>query len=304
MASINLITSFGSAGSGNDEFSSPSGISVSDEYIYVADKGNSRLKVMYSSTFKLKMTRTIAPGPQGVSHFKDGYVAVCNPTQVRFYNDVLVLSGQPAGTFNDLLSMYSDKISVYIYDYGFKWIRKVGFKDTSQTAIKVLDSSNSYGHLTGSKYTDYVYIIDTANSILNVYKKSNLELAYTQSSLPYDFMLRDKYFLYFVKGDAVYVHNDGDFSLLDSFTFSGRNFYHGCIHRNLMYLIDLTNSQICVFSLYEKLDDIVPGTIRGVSDMKQSQDSVGSDAVIDGIDNMDDFVNKRDFDTDEPKWRE
>ncbi|HEY5695564.1 MAG TPA: hypothetical protein VIQ80_01905 [Candidatus Saccharimonadales bacterium] len=135
-AAITAATSWGTSGTGNGQFSSPTGITVaSNGDVYVGENGNHRIQVFDANgTFKSVFNSTNVSSPQGLAFDGSGnlWVADTATNNVKKFNSSGVLTGTYGslgagnGQFNTPSDLAIDSLgNVYVADYSNSRIQKL-----------------------------------------------------------------------------------------------------------------------------------------------------------------------------------
>ena len=205
-----LVTMWGSYGSGEGQFYQPFGIAVdADRYVYVADEGNSRIQKFDSSGSFIATWGSYGTGngqfdfPSGIAVDADGYVYVADT-----YND-RIQKFDSWGTFIATWGSRGEGNGQFVNPFGIA-VATDGFvyvADTTMCRIQKFDSSGtfvtkwgSYGVLEGQFGNPYgiaidnqgdVYVADTQNCRIQKFDSSGVFLTTwgdcnEELSLPYD----------------------------------------------------------------------------------------------------------------------
>lgn len=135
MAVISTVTSWGAAGTGNGQFSSPTSIAIaSNGDVYIGESGNTRIQVFSSTgTFKSIFNNTNVSSPHGMAFDASGnlYVADSATNNVKKFNSSGTLTatigalGAGNGQFNNPQDIAFDSAgNYYVADYGNNRIQK------------------------------------------------------------------------------------------------------------------------------------------------------------------------------------
>jgi hypothetical protein len=205
-----LVTMWGSYGSGEGQFYQPFGIAVdADRYVYVADEGNSRIQKFDSSGSFIATWGSYGTGngqfdfPSGIAVDADGYVYVADT-----YND-RIQKFDSWGTFIATWGSRGEGNGQFVNPFGIA-VATDGFvyvADTTMCRIQKFDSSGtfvtkwgSYGVQEGQFGNPYgiavdnqgdVYVADTQNCRIQKFDSSGVFLTTwgdcnEELSLPYD----------------------------------------------------------------------------------------------------------------------
>jgi hypothetical protein len=140
-------------GAGDDQFNNPRGITIDENYIYVADTTNHRIHKRNKNDFSLVQLYGIG-APYGVAQSgATGTNAFYNPYGVAVHNDILYVT-----------DYYNNRIKVY--DTNFNYIFKFGRLGWGQDMF--------YGPTDITIDDEYVYIADYSNH--RIVKRSLAEL--------------------------------------------------------------------------------------------------------------------------------
>jgi streptogramin lyase len=226
---MQYISSFGTPGTGDGQFSCPSGIGTDAAgNIYVADGSNERVQVFDSSfTFKFKITTwTGGSGgfnaPEGIVVLSDGTIVVASQNSnnvVEFDHNgsyIRTLGGQ--GTFNGNMQapefLVKDSANnIYVSDWSINSITKFSEEGTFLSVLK--NASPDECKLYGATSVAYdssgnMYVMDVDANVAARVQKWNADGSCAGEVIPKSALSGSSYFVYIDPSNRMFISGDSN----------------------------------------------------------------------------------------------
>jgi len=206
-ADLSLVTSFGTQGTGDDQFNNPSGICTDGSYLYIADADNHRIKKHNCSdlTYVLKL------GSQG-----SGDNNFNTPHGIDTDGTYLYI----ADTTNDRIKIHACSDLSYIDDFGTEGSGNDNFQVPRDVCVD----------------DNYIYIADAGNDRIKKHNKTSpyAYVSATSGTSPNTInapegIASDSAYLYIASGDEIQKRKKSDLSFVSKLGSTGSgndNFYY------------------------------------------------------------------------------
>lgn len=261
-----LLSTFGSNGSGNEQLDSPNKCFVTNDYIYIADTGNNRLMQWFlNGTFRNKVTLSSIIDVIVFKHLIIG----AKTDGIYIYDQSLNLLGSIS--ISNISGIDTDDHNIYIIT-STGTLYKYGRRSNLIGSISMQGSSDTYGKLFVSRNHNTIFVMNTTDKTIEVYKKDDLKYVSTidlsLSSLQH--MGSDGYYLYVLNqtGTNVKVINDGSYTEIDNNTFVNKVYSSIFIKFPWLFLVNTLSSAIDVVNGYDFTRSFIPSDEYGVVGMK------------------------------------
>jgi hypothetical protein len=308
-ANLELVTTLGSSGSEDGEFSTPEGMAMDDGLLYVADSGNNRITIhnLVGGAFLNKITGLDEPddivvvgGNLIIANTDDDEIRVYHKKNLRLVHTVTENISAPT-------SLCVDGIYLYSLHVGNDTILVHDLRDWS--LVKTISlPSGTYGDITYSRPAGLIYVVDQVDGDiygydLRTYKIVNSGDPITTylSGFPRGIAF-DGTFLVTITGTEMQVRGDGNFTLVAQNTTDVTSGKRIVPYKDWYFVAD--DDVIQIYTSYAVNRNVSQETERGIVDHPYKEVIVGrQELIVDPTDTPNDFVNDT-VPHNELKWTE
>lgn len=228
MSDLDYIFKFGSSGSGNSNLSTPKGIAVSDNFVWVCDSGNNRVKKLTRQGLQFVAHITGLSAPEDVIYW-DGLIFISN-TGANNVKVALAHNGTIINTISGLSSprgIAANRKWLWIANAGTNTILKYDLETftlsetggSAGTGNKQLDSPRQIAY---DPHERQLYIVDSGNSRVLKWDAHGFEyrdkITGLSSPVGIDFA---KHFFYVSQLNTLTAYSAATNEVMDSYGTSG-----------------------------------------------------------------------------------